>query len=153
MKPIFSAIFLSISTLLFANVDLDTMMTEQDKRATGLDLLNPSQKQALAEWIEQHFVLKAKPVSEEKSLYLSVNIQNGKELILSDGSQWEVAPENRSISGLWITPFPLKITCIGGTEYPYELINLNTLEKVRIKRIPSTKNPDNEIESNVKPGS
>ena len=70
---------------------------------------------------------------KKEPLTLSVNIDGGRELILSDGSHWEVAPEDRPISSLWITPFPLKLTQGQDPAYPCILRNLNTQEIVNVK--------------------
>lgn len=109
-------------------------MTPEEKKATGYATLSPKEQKALENWIEAHFI----PIEEKKdSLYLNVNIQNGKILILSDGSEWEVAPQDRSISSLWITPFPLEIQDGGSQEFPNLIVNLNNpSEKVRVKKLP-----------------
>jgi hypothetical protein len=110
-------------------------MTTEEKKTTGYNTLSSQEQKALNDWIEAHF----SPHQDKKdSLYLNINIQNGKVLILSDGSEWEVAPEDRSISSLWITPFPLEIKAEGSQDYPDTIFNLNNpSEKVRVKKLPT----------------
>ncbi len=66
-------------------------------------------------------------------LYLSTNMQNGKELILTDNSKWDIAPEDQITSQLWIGSFPLKITLGGSKEYPYLLTSIHSQKKVKAR--------------------
>lgn len=141
---------LSFASVAHAHLDLNTLMTPTEKKETGYDTLTLAQQTALTNWIEDHFTLKSSLA--EKTLYLSVNIQNGTQLELSDGSIWEVSPKDRSTSALWITPFPLKIIKGGEGTYPDTLINLTTQEQVRVRLI-GKKNNQQGIETNIPPSS
>ena len=106
--------FLRISIFCLANffaaselmaVSLDQMMTPADKEQTGYSSLNAAQRQALDTWVGQNFspksstsqaqgVKKGNSKIEYSTLSLSLNIDSGQKLILSDNSQWEVAPSD-----------------------------------------------------------
>jgi hypothetical protein len=70
------------------------------------------------------------PYSGNK-LFLSINVNRGKELILDDNSRWEIDPEDQCISCLWLSPFPLTISFSESDEYPYILTN--GLSKMQVK--------------------
>lgn len=71
----------------------------------------------------------------ESQLYLSLNIDDGARLQLSDGTTYEIAPEDRLYSAYWITPFPLTIGASGDPDYPISITNLNSRRSVRGKKI------------------
>jgi hypothetical protein len=138
MKTCFILFLIHTSLSLASSSSLDSLMSEKDKKETGYNTLSSQQKSALNRWIHKHFSLNKK--NEDSSLSLSVNVRSGAELILSDGSKWEVAPEDQSISSLWITPFPLKIIPDKSPSYPFTLINLSSEERVKVKPIPKGQN-------------
>ncbi len=109
-------LLLTAFSLAFSEVSLDTLMTAGEKQKTGYTRLSEN---------------------EDSSIYLSVNVKSGSELILSNDTRWAVAPEDQIISSLWITSFPLKVTLGGSKEYPYVLTNLYSLKRVKAKPIPS----------------
>lgn len=135
IKKITYFILLTSFSLAFSEVSLDTLMTPGEKQKTGYNRLSEKEKANLNIWINAKFNLNA--INEDSSIYLSVNVKSGSELILSNDSRWAVAPEDQLISSLWITSFPLKITLGGTKEYPYILTNLYSLKRVKAKPIPS----------------
>ncbi len=70
-----------------------------------------------------------------KTLYLSININSGKELILDDNSKWEIDPADQTISSLWLSPFPLTISFSDSDEYPYILTNKLSQAQVKAKAL------------------
>lgn len=62
-------------------------------------------------------------------------MNKGSRLELSDGSAYEVNPEDRVYSVYWITPFPVELGKTGDRDYPIKITNLNTLSFVRAKKI------------------
>lgn len=130
-------LFFSILCLYFplqASTSLENLMSVEEKKNTGYSSLTKKQQTALDTWINTHFTLNKTP-PEGNSLSLSVNIQNGKELILSDGSRWSVDPQDQTISSIWITPFPLKLIPNDNPNYPMTLLNLSSEEAVKVKAI------------------
>jgi hypothetical protein len=71
--------------------------------------------------------------NSESQLYLSLNINDGAILQLSDGTTYEIAPNDRLYSAYWITPFPLSVGASGDPDYPIKteifLQRENRLEK------------------------
>ncbi len=125
----------SLYSLSCAAVDLDSSMTSEEKKSTGYDSLTKQQKKELNLWLTKNTTL-VKKSPEQTTLSLNINIEGGKELILSDGTKWEVAPEDQSISALWLTPVPLKLLANPSAEYPNLLVNLDAeKERVRVKQI------------------
>lgn len=125
-------------TICVFSVDLDTMMSIDDQKDTGYSSLTPKEKKHLNEWISKHFILPPDIIGNTP-LSLNINIQNGQELVLSDGTHWEVAPEDRKISDIWLTPFPLQIIPSDSKEYPFFILNLTSKEKVKAKQLSSEK--------------
>jgi hypothetical protein len=128
-------IYLSIllSTSCFA-YDLGSNMTDQEKQETGYNSLTKQQQRAWNLWISQNLT-PLKGTTQAENLSLSVNSQGGRVLILSDGSKWEVDPDDVHISSIWLTPFPLEIAPSHSEKYPNILINLTSKEQVHVKQI------------------
>jgi hypothetical protein len=128
-----------IPCLLCANIILDQAMNPEDQRKTGVIKLNRKQKLALESWLNDNFVSKEPSSKEEEPLSLSINIDNGQKLQLSDDSIWEVHPQDVDISAVWITPFPLEIEKSTNPTYPFLLKNTRTQMSVRARK--SSSNP------------
>ncbi len=73
------------------------------------------------------------PLPEGALLHLIINMESGTKLLLTDDSIWEVAPEDREISRLWLSPFPLKITRGESDLYPYLITNMQSGKKVKAR--------------------
>jgi len=87
-------------------------------------------------WITKNLVAVQTP-TKQSTLLLSVNIQAGNQLLLSDGSKWAVDPEDLKISSLWLTPIPLLLVSSDSPDYPKTLINLDSQnERVKVRPIP-----------------
>ena len=112
-------------------LNLDTLMSPDEKKETGYNTLSKQEKKKLNEWISKNLELQSKKESSA-SLSLNINIQSGTELILSDGSKWEVDPQDHATSSVWLTPIPLKLVPSKSKEYPYLLINKDA-EKEQVK--------------------
>jgi hypothetical protein len=119
----------------FGLILLNEVMTPQDQQRTGVGNLNADQKAALEDWLNKNFNLKTeeekKPIKE---VFLSVNINNGQKLSLSDGSLYEIAPSDLVRSSAWITPFAIQITPSGDPDYPWKLTNPTTGSSVKGKQ-------------------
>jgi hypothetical protein len=73
--------------------------------------------------------------SGEAPLYLSLNIDDGSKLELSDGSTYLIDPEDQIFTVYWITPIPLMLSESDSSEYPIKITNLNTGTSVKGKRV------------------
>jgi hypothetical protein len=133
-KKLLIALF-SLCSISCMAIDLDSDMTAEDKKTTGYDSLTKEQKKALNLWLTKN-TMPVKKNAEQAALSLNINIDGGRLLILSDGTKWEVAPEDRNISGLWLTPISLKILPGGSPEYPNVIMNSDSeKEKVKDKQV------------------
>ena len=121
----------SLYSLSCRALDLQSIMTQEEQKKTGFASLTKKEKKELNLWLTKNVTL-IKKNPEKEFLSLNINIQNGRELILSDGSKWEVAPEDQKISSIWLTPIPLKLVTSDSQEYPHLLINLDS-EKEQVK--------------------
>jgi hypothetical protein len=128
------ALFLSP---LQAQIVLDEVMSKDEQKTTGVANLSRMQKLALEAWLNKNFVVKGKAEAPQPQLSLSINIDNGQKLELSDNSLWEIAPNDVQTSAVWITPFPVKITSSGDPDYPCLIVNLNSGASVKARPISS----------------
>lgn len=140
------SLLLVVTSPIFAKVlILSEVMTREEQKETGIDTLNAKQKMALQDWLNKKFVLKselenpkeekAKEGKARATLYLSQNIDNGSQLVLSDDSVYQVAPADIVYSSAWITPFPLRLEASGDPEYPVKIVNAHNGKGVKAKQI------------------
>ncbi len=142
-KFAFLCLPLMLINLALTASGLDDYMTREEQNATGVDQLSPSQKKSLSQWLEKN-VQKKVPESTppgKKPLTLSENRSEGKMIILSDGSRWQIAPEDVDRSSLWLTPFPIRIEkSDDNPQYPYKIINTYTGSSVHAQKIEPEEN-------------
>lgn len=139
---IFSAIAIALTqaTPCFALFLLDDVMSKETQQKTGVANLTPNQKKILESWLNQNFELKTNnQTAKEPDLFLSININAGQKLQLSDGSLWEVSPVDVAQASVWITPFPLRIIPGSDPNYPYLIVNKTSGISINARPIsPST---------------
>ncbi len=128
---------------LQAQILLDEVMSKEDQKKTGVDKLNKNQKIALEIWLDQNFTPKVKTQESENELFLSINIDNGHKIQLSDNTIWEVSPDDVNTSSFWLTPFAVKIIPSGDPKYPCLIVNKDSNVSVKARRIfaPRTVSP------------
>lgn len=138
MKFLFTVCFSLSTFVLQANaILLDDVMTQEEQKKTGVSRLTTQQKIELENWMNRTFVLKTNPSSNSQTLYLSINIDGGAKLRLSDNSLWQVAPSDVPQAAGWLLPVPLEIQESKDPQYPYYLVNPQTQEKVKVKKLSS----------------
>ena len=150
-RAVFALAFISIAisySHLHAQILLDEVMSNEDQKKTGVVNLTKDQKIALEAWIDQNFTLKAKPKAPETELSLSINIDKGQKLQLSDNSLWEISPDDVSTSSVWLTPVPIKITPSGDLNYPCLIIDQNSGISVKARRISPPPSAARQIKAN-----
>lgn len=59
-------------------------------------------------------------------LYLSLNMNGGQNLQLSNGDVYGINPDDQIYSSLWITPFPVILGESGNADYPIKITNMLT---------------------------
>lgn len=139
--------FLFVIFPLAAQIQLDEVMTRQQMQQTGINRLNFSQRMALQEWINDNFEPKENALGNQKEqLFLSLNINDGQKLELSDGKTYEIAPEDRLYTMYWITPIPVMLGRSNDSQYPIRITNMNTGTSVNAKEISTQKMLEEETE-------
>ena len=123
----------------FSTIILDEVMSKDKQIETGVSKLSKTQKQVLEAWLNATFVLKTESVAKPQELFLSINIDSGHQIQLSDGSLWDIAPEDVERASVWITPFPVRIAPSHNSEYPQMLINGVSGESVKARPAKSVK--------------
>jgi len=121
---------------IFAKVVFDDRMTHEDMDRTGVGELNYSQQMALQDWINENYEQKQeKPKKGIEQLFISLNIEEGAKLELSDGSLYDIDPDDRLYSSFWVTPIPISLGQSKNKEYPVKITNMNTGTSVNGKEI------------------
>jgi hypothetical protein len=123
---------LSATSSIYSLIILDDVMNKDTQQITGVSKMTPNQKIALEAWLNQNFILKTpSPSFNQATPYLSLNINNGEQLQLSDGTLWDISPDDVSTASSWISPVPITITQSGNPSYPMLLVNNNTGASVK----------------------
>lgn len=136
-------IFLLLPLLAVEPLDLE--MTPQDKKKTGVFKLREAEKAHLQQWIDSRYEKREVPLAQAPvpaKPELSENFYNGKFIRLSDGSLWQVRPQDTAITQGWITPVEIRVAPSSDPEYPFKLSNSLTGSSVlakKIEELPGTK--------------
>lgn len=130
-----ATITLTFSHLQAKQIMLDDVMTREEQKKTGITKLSLKEKIELENWLNRTFILKAQDQPTDAQLFLSININNGQKLQLSDESIWEIAPDDVSTAAVWITPFAVKIIPGNNPEYPFLIVNINTGISVNARKL------------------
>ncbi|MBS0605407.1 MAG: hypothetical protein KF898_04455 [Parachlamydiales bacterium] len=124
------------TTPSFALILLDEVMSRDVQQKTGVANLTPLQKAALEDWLNANFEVKSSKVERQApEIMLSINIEGGRKLQLSDGTMWEVDPNDVVQSSVWITPFPIRIVPSDSTDYPFLLVNKTSGVSVKARKV------------------
>lgn len=124
--------FLCSSNVL-GMIQLNDVMSEEDQQKTGISSLSSAQKKELEGWLNQKFVLKAS--MGKNMVYLSENLNGGSQIRMSDGSLYEIAPQDRQRSSLWLTPVAMTFDQSGDPNYPVKITNTIMNLSVKAKQI------------------
>ena len=128
---------LLLSALLAVEV-IDLEMTPQDKKKTGVFKLRDQEKATLQAWIDSRYekrevALEQKPVPAKKPSVSEI-FYSGKYVRLSDGSLWNVRPQDTPLTQSWISSADIIITPSQDATYPYKLTNTITGSSVFAKK-------------------
>jgi hypothetical protein len=123
---------------------LDDFMTKEKQKQIGVDQLSTDQQKQLAKWLSERIetnIPKSRKKEKDAELTLSENRLNGKILLLSDGTKWQIAPDDLDRSSLWLTPFPVRVERNDqNAAYPYKIINNYTGSSVKAKKVEKGEN-------------
>lgn len=125
---------------IFAAETLDTDMTAQEKKQTGIYKLDDQQKAALQQWINAHYQKKTEEAAAEqpisgKNPTLSENLMNSQYLRLSDNTLWSVRPQDVPIAQGWITPVEILVTQSTNPFFPTKLTNKLTGSSILVRKV------------------
>lgn len=128
---------LLLATLL-AVESIDLEMTPQDKKNTGVFKLRDKEKATLQQWIDSRYEKRAHPLAQKPPILtkptISENFYNGQYIRLSDGSLWNIRPQDTPITQGWITSVEIIIEPSQDPEYPNKLTNTLTGSSVLAKK-------------------
>jgi len=119
---------------------LDTDMSPQDRKNTGLYKLTDKEKAALQKWIDAHYEPKSAPEKAAQKPVdgshptLSENLLNSRYLRLSDGTLWNVRPEDVPIAQGWIMPVEIIVGKSSNPFYPFRLTNKVSGSSVLVRK-------------------
>jgi len=132
---------ISLLAAVLAVEAIDLEMTPQEKKKTGVYKLRDQEKAALQQWIENRYEKRQEPLAQNieptTKPSLSENFYNGRFLKLSDGTLWNVRPQDTAISQSWITPVEVIITQSQDSVYSYKITNTLTGSSVLAKKVSS----------------
>lgn len=129
----FFILLFSVATLCAEMIPpLTEMMSLEDQKKTGVIRLKLHERQELAKWLFNHGCKDSTSASNQ-SLTVSININGGAKLKLSDGSMWQVSPSDQNISSSWLSAIPIKIYPSGDQDFPKLLVNTSTKQSVKAK--------------------
>lgn len=134
----FCFIFLIFSSAYGAQLDsppLEEMMSLEDQKTTGVIRLTKEQKEALAKWLVKHGYFD-KVVGDDTihALKIAMNVYEGKILMLSDNSVYEIAPDDRNVASQWLSAIPIKVSKSTNRDYPFVLTNLRSHISIKAKQ-------------------
>jgi len=136
VNRLFYTLTLCSFTFLFSEPtipSINDIMSIEDQTTTGVIRLTQEQKMALAKWIVDHGCYK-KEEDTIHALKVSLNVEGGRLIQLSDNSVYEIAPKDREITSTWISAIPIKVESSNDASYPFYLKNLNSGVRVLAKR-------------------
>ncbi|HNA62762.1 MAG TPA: hypothetical protein PKW79_06770 [Rhabdochlamydiaceae bacterium] len=122
------------TTKLIATIRLDQIMTVDEQKKTGITKLSETQKKELEAWINSKFILKT-ATSQEETISVQVNLQNGSRLLLSNNTLYEVAPPDRAQASAWLSVI-VTIEPSGDPTYPWKITNTATKSSIKAKLVP-----------------
>lgn len=133
MTTLLSSIFCFCNNTLTPSIN--DIMTLEDQKATGVIRLTQEQKKALAEWFVKHgyYEMQAK-VNYNTILTVSLNIGDGKKIMLSDNTVWEVAPEDQTLASSWLGSNPVEITPSDNEAFPFLMTNIRNRSSIKVKK-------------------
>jgi hypothetical protein len=126
---------LAMSSITHSEV-FDHEMDGDQKRQTGIYKLSNKEKAALQYWVDANYEKRKNPVSTTgKRGQLEENLLNGSYIKLSNGTIWNIHPDDRPITQGWITAVDIIESQSGDPNYPVKLTNSLTGSSVRARQV------------------
>ncbi len=128
---------LLLSALLAVEA-IDLEMTPQDKKKTGVFKLRDQEKATLQAWIDSRYEKRATALNQKAVPATKPSVTeifyNGKYVRLSDGSLWNIRPQDTPLTQSWISSPEIIISSSQDATYPYKLTNTLTGSSVFAKK-------------------
>jgi len=121
-----------ITSIAFLSVSLESKMTPEELKETGVLRLSSKERSSLQNWIASNYSKKTSKKKEKKPV-LEENLKNGHYIRLSDKTLWEINPSDTPITQGWISAVEIDVTHSGDIDYPYTLTNTLTESSVGAK--------------------
>ncbi|MCP5537205.1 MAG: hypothetical protein H7A51_13375 [Akkermansiaceae bacterium] len=146
------SLLVALSSSLFSQaLSLDKVMSKEDQKKCGINMLTKEEKANLEIWLTK-FTLRAmqaakKPIAQPakrvvglyrggaKGHWIQKKIDNGSMIQLEDGSIWEVSPMSKIDTALWLAIDNVIIASSKNPLYPYLIINSGDGTKAEAKLI------------------
>lgn len=133
-------VFVAIKYVAFAQTgaSLDSIMSEEDMKSTGIYKLSTTEKIELKNWIDRNYIKKSKsPLSKgyQRLPTISEVAYSGQFIRLDDDTIWQIDPKDTSTTQGWLTPVPIKVEYNAVGPYPYTLTNIITASKVHARKV------------------
>lgn len=87
----------------------------------------------------------------KKSPFLEETLQDGKVLLLDDGTMWEVAHQDIEKAKMWSPPLSLELKKSGKKDYPYYIINKKSKTRVLVRPFSKSETPQTETAPSTPP--
>ncbi len=115
---------------------LDTHMSPQEHKESGVHKLTPEEKKSLQQWINRnHYVRPGAKRYDKTYPEVSEVIGNGAYVKLSDGSIWQIHPSDRLLTQSWISAAAITVEKNGSSTYGFTLKNNLTGSSVRAEKV------------------
>ncbi|PIS01205.1 MAG: hypothetical protein COT84_03535 [Chlamydiae bacterium CG10_big_fil_rev_8_21_14_0_10_35_9] len=133
-------VFVAIKYVVFAQTgnSLDSLMSEEDMKNTGVYKLSTTEKIELKNWIDRNYVKKSKsPLSRgyQQLPTIAEVTFSGQFIRLDDDTIWQIDPKDTAVTQGWLTPVPIKVEYTAVGAYPYTLTNTVTSSKVHARKV------------------
>ncbi|MCX7998621.1 MAG: hypothetical protein N3A69_06675 [Leptospiraceae bacterium] len=134
-----TSLFILLTTCFTSNLVADISLKEMPidlQRKTGVFQLSEAQKRELERWINTQTNPAIEKNTDPSSHTLTTLVQNnanGSQLVFSNNTSYDIAPEDQKKAANWISPVVVKIEPNQDKAYPWNITNINTKDVVKGK--------------------
>lgn len=116
----------SNSSSTSSSLDLQSAMSQEELKQTGVNKLNPKQVQALSSWIENYQTQS----DQAKPNQVSMVLNEGQYVQLGSGKIWTINPNAWIYTYYWQKGDPIKVSKSNDQLFPVTLTNENSGQSV-----------------------
>lgn len=144
--------FLSVSLFSASSLNLKEAMSHRDFARTGVQELPPRQRERLEDWIENYVKerireemnLLEQEEKEREILLLEEVGENGRVVVLEDGSVWDVSVLDARKARYWLRGQKIWVRKIDSMSRPFRLVNRSVGQGVNVRLIQQGKDATEE---------